>query len=81
MMALLLIPQNVDLSAPDFVAKARTFKNAIDNWKSLNDKDYFEWQEFILRYGSFEDTTSDNWLNDVLLFPWIRPFSLRWSWT
>ncbi len=67
MMAILLIPQNVDLSAPDVVAKARTFKNAIDDWKTLDDKDYFEWQEFILRYGSFEDTTSDNWLDNVLL--------------
>ena len=67
MMALLLIPQDVDLSAPDVVAKARTFKNAIDDWKTLDDKDYFEWQEFILRYGSFEDATSDNWLDDVLL--------------
>jgi hypothetical protein len=66
MLALLLIPQNVDLSAPNIVAKARTFKNAIDDWKSLEDKDYFEWQEFILRDGSFEDTTSDSWLDDVL---------------
>ena len=66
MLALLLIPQNVELSAPNIVAKARTFKNAIDDWKSLEDKDYFEWQEFILRYGSFEDTTSDSWIDDVL---------------
>jgi hypothetical protein len=67
MMSLLLIPQNVDLSKPTVVAKARHFKNAIDDWQSLDDKDYFEWQEFLLGYGSYEETTSDNWLNNILL--------------
>ncbi len=67
MMTLLLIPQGVDLSQPAVVAKARHFKNAVDDWQSLDDKDCFEWQEFILRYGSYEDTTSDNWLDDILL--------------
>jgi hypothetical protein len=52
---------------PHLVAKARHFKDAIDDWLTLEDKVYFEWQEFLLRYGSNEETTSDNWLEDVLL--------------
>jgi hypothetical protein len=28
---------------------------------------YFEWQEFLLHYGSNEETTSNNWLEEVLL--------------
>jgi hypothetical protein len=67
MVSLLLIPQDVDLLMPYLVAKARHFKDAIDNWLTLEDKDYFKWQEFLLRYGSNEETTSDNWLKDVLL--------------
>jgi hypothetical protein len=67
MMSLLLIPQGVDLSQPAVVAKAHHFKNAIDDWQSLDGKDCFEWQELILCYGSYKDTTSNNWLNDILL--------------
>ncbi len=66
MTSLLLIPQGVDLSKPDQVAKARIFKDAIENWQVLDDKEYYKWQEFILRFGTFEETTSDNWLDDVL---------------
>jgi hypothetical protein len=54
MMSLLLIPQGVDLSQPAVVVKARHFKNnAVDDWQSLDDKDCFEWQEFILRHKIF----------------------------
>jgi hypothetical protein len=67
MFSLLLIPQNVDLSSPQLVVKASHFKDAIDDWKTLVDEDYFAWQELLLRHGSKEDTTSDNWLDDVLL--------------
>jgi hypothetical protein len=67
MLSILSIPQGVDLSSPHFVINARIFKDAINNWKTLADSDYFKWQEFLLRYGSKEDTTSDNWLDDVLL--------------
>jgi hypothetical protein len=67
MLSLLLIPQNVDLSSPQLVVKASHFKDAIDDWKTLVDEDYFAWQEFLLHHGSKEDTTSDNWLDDVLL--------------
>jgi len=68
-MSLLLIPQDVDLSKPTVVAKARHFKNALDDWQSLEDNDYFEWQKFLLHYASYEETTSNNWLDDVLLLP------------
>ncbi len=65
--SLLLIPQDVDLSKPHLVAKARHFKDAIEDWHSLDDNHYFEWQEFLLRYGFNEETTSNNWLEEVLL--------------
>jgi hypothetical protein len=48
MTSLLRIPQGVDLSKPHCVAKATQFKDAIDDWQSLDDKDYFTWQEFLL---------------------------------
>jgi hypothetical protein len=67
MVSLLLIPQDIDLSKPHLVAKARHFKDAIVDWHSLDDNHYFEWQEFLLRYGSNEETTSNNWLGEVLL--------------
>jgi hypothetical protein len=44
MVSLLLIPQDIDLPMPHHVAKARHFKDAIDDWLTLEDKDYFEWQ-------------------------------------
>jgi hypothetical protein len=66
-MPLLMIPQSVDLSKPTLVAKACYFKDTINDWQTLEDKEYFEWQEFLLHYGSHEETTSDNWLDDVLL--------------
>ncbi len=69
MTSLLLIPQGVDLSKPDQVAKAQIFKDAIDNWQVLDNKEYYKWQEFILCFGTFEKTTSDNWLDDILHMP------------
>jgi hypothetical protein len=39
----------------------------MDDWQTLEDKEYFEWQEFLLHYGSHKETTSDNWLDNVLL--------------
>jgi hypothetical protein len=52
---------------PTLVAKARYFKDAINDWQTLEDKEYFDWQGFLLHYGSHEETTSDNWLDNVLL--------------
>ncbi len=66
MTSLLRIPQGVDLSKPYHVAKANQFKDAIDDWQSLDNNDYFTWQEFLLRYGSETELESDNWLDDVL---------------
>ncbi len=66
MTSLLLIPQGVDLSKPDQVAKAQIFKDSIDNWQDLEDEECYKWQEFILCFGTFEETTSVNWLGDVL---------------
>jgi hypothetical protein len=64
--SLLKIPQDVDLSKPHHVAKATQFKDAIKDWQSLDNKDYFTWQEFLLRYGTETELESDNWLDDVL---------------
>jgi hypothetical protein len=33
----------------------------------LEEKDYFQWQEFVLLYGSSVKDESDNWLEETLL--------------
>jgi hypothetical protein len=71
MLSLLLIPQGVDLSFPHLFKKACHFKDAIDNWHTLEDEDHFAWQEFLLCHGSKEDTTCNNWLDDILLL-WME---------
>ncbi len=67
MLSLLKIPQDVDLTQPYQVAKAVLFKDAIDGWQDLDNTDYFNWQEFILRSGTDAELDSDNWLDDMLL--------------
>jgi hypothetical protein len=66
MMSLLKIPQGIDFSQPQQVAKAFSFKDAINDWKELEDKMYFQWQEFILSYSTAIEVESDNWLEEVL---------------
>ena len=66
MTSLMMIPQGVDLSKPNEVAKAMHFKHAIVAYQDLGDEDYYSWQEFILRYGTDVEIESDNWLEDVL---------------
>jgi hypothetical protein len=66
MISLLKIPQGVDLSKPHHVAKATQIKDAINNWQDLDDKDYFQWQGFLLHHGTEVEIESDNWLDDVL---------------
>jgi len=60
MTSLLKIPQGVDFSQPQQVAKALSFKDAIDDWQELDDKMYFQWQEFILKYSTAIEIESDN---------------------
>ncbi len=64
---LLRILVNVDLSQPLQVAKATRFLNAINNWQQLDNKMYFEWQEFIIRYRTKDKLGSNSWLEDTLL--------------
>ncbi len=66
MTSLIMIPQGVDLSKPQHVAKATSFKDAIEDWQDLSDNNYFEWQEFLLRHSTELELESDNWLEDVL---------------
>lgn len=66
MTSLMMIPQGVDLSKPNEVAKAMQFKHAIVAYQELGDEDYYSWQEFILRFGTDVEIESDNWLDDVL---------------
>ncbi len=63
---ILMIPQGVDFKYPANVSRACVFFNAIDDWQKLEDKDYFQWQEFVLLYGSSVEVESDNWLEDTL---------------
>ncbi len=67
MVSLLQIPTGVDFSKPERVASATRFKDAINDWSSLEDDTYFKWQEFIRRYGSPVEIESDSWFEDTLL--------------
>ncbi len=62
-----MIPQGVDFKNPAKVSRACVLLNAIDDWQKLEDKDYFQWQEFILLYGSSVEVEHDNWLEETLL--------------
>ncbi len=64
---ILMIPQGVDFKNPANVSRACDFFNVIDDWQKLEDEDYFQWQEFVLLYGSSVEVESDNWLEEVLL--------------
>jgi hypothetical protein len=64
---ILMIPQGVDFKNPANVSRAWVFFNAIDDWQKLEDEDYFQWQEFVLLYGSSVEVESDNWLEETLL--------------
>jgi hypothetical protein len=66
MTSLLKIPHRVDFSQAQQVAKALSFKDAIDDWQEHDDKMYFQWQEFILKYSTAIEIESNNWLDDVL---------------
>jgi hypothetical protein len=66
MTSLIMIPRDVDLSRPQQVAKANSFKDAIVDWQDLQDVDYFLWQEFVLRNSTDVEIESNNWLDDVL---------------
>ncbi len=65
--SLLKIPVNVNLSQPLQVVKATRFLNAIDDWQEPDDKTYFKWQEFIIRYGAKDKLESNSRLEDTLL--------------
>ena len=67
MVPLLQIPTGVDFSKPERVASATRFKDAINDWSSLEDETYFKWQEFIRCYGSPVEVESDSWFKDTLL--------------
>ena len=65
---LIKIPVGIDLSNPLLVKKSSTkYLNAIEHWQQLEDKDYFDWQEFILTFGAASELESNNWLKDTLL--------------
>jgi hypothetical protein len=67
MNSILMIPQDVDYKNPATVSKACVFFNAIDDWQKLEDKDYLQWQEFVLLHNSSVEVESDNWLKETLL--------------
>ncbi len=64
---ILMIPHGVDFKNPANVSRAHVFFNANDDWQKLEDEDYFQWQEFVLLYGSSVEGESDNWLEETLL--------------
>ena len=66
METIIKIPVKIDLSNPLIVKTSRT-KNAIEDWQQIDDKNYHDWQEFILKYGAAAELESNNWLEDTLL--------------
>ena len=66
MLSILSIPIGVDYSNPSNVLTHTEYKDAIENWRDLDDEDYFKWQEFLLRYSSVTEVESDAWLEDTL---------------
>jgi hypothetical protein len=66
MTSLIMIPQGIDLSKPHHVAKAISFKDAIEDWQDLSNNDYFEWQGFLLRHSTELELKSNNWLDNAL---------------
>ena len=65
---LIKIPVGIDLSNPLLVKKSSTkYLNAIEHWQQLDDKNYSDWQEFILTFGAASELESNNWLEDTLL--------------
>ena len=66
-LSLLRIPQGVDMAQPYQVANSVLLKDATNDCQDLDDTDYFNWQEFILRNGTNVELESDNWLDDTLL--------------
>jgi hypothetical protein len=63
---LLLIPTRADYSKPHQVAKATNFKDAIKDWHSLDDANFFNLQEIILCHGTSTELESNSWLDDTL---------------
>jgi hypothetical protein len=66
MTSLIMIPQGIDLSKPQHVTKATSFKDTIEDWQYFSNKDYFEWQDLLLRHSTELKLQSNNWLDDVL---------------
>jgi hypothetical protein len=64
MVSLLIIPTGVDYSKPHQVVKAMEFKDAIEDWHSHDNADYFDWQAFILCHGISTELDSNSWLED-----------------
>ena len=52
MLSILSIPIGVDYSNPSNVLTHSEYKDAIENWRDLDDDDYYNWQEFLLQYSS-----------------------------
>jgi hypothetical protein len=66
MVSLLMILTGVDYSKPHQDAKASKFKDAIKDWHSLDDADYFDWQALILYHDTSTKLESDSWLDNAL---------------
>jgi hypothetical protein len=58
---LIKIPVGIDLSNPLLVKKTSTkYLNAIKHWQQLDDKNYSDWQKFILTFGAASELESNN---------------------
>jgi hypothetical protein len=76
---ILMIPQGVDFKKSANVSRARVFFNAIDDWQKLEDEDYFQWQEFVLVYGSSVELRVIIGLKKCSYYPWRQLSAPKWN--
>ncbi len=74
---ILMIPQGVDFKNPANVSPGLAFFfNPIDDGQKLEDEVYFQWQEFVLLYGSLRVIIG---MKKRSYYPWKQLSAPKWN--